>query len=105
MMEKEFTINMNRKWIDILDKITNQYFYKVHSRTKNKPVDLFNGKEVLPAEMEHVDNSKPKFKIGDRVRISYKRRPTFDKAYLPNWTWEIFIVTDVNKTNPITYKL
>ena len=39
------------------------------------------------------------------MRISYKRREVFDKAYYPNWTWEIFTIDAINKTNPWTYKL
>ena len=50
-------------------------------------------------------SAKPKFKIGDKVRINKTKR-TFDKGYLPNWTQEIFEITHVNKTfSPITYKI
>ena len=47
---------------------------------------------------------KPKFNIGDRVRISRKYKD-FRKGYLPNFTEEIFIISKVLKTNPITYKI
>jgi len=47
---------------------------------------------------------KPQFKAGDRVRI-YRYKRTFEKGYKPNWTKEIFVVDEVNKTIPITYKL
>ena len=50
-------------------------------------------------------SAKPKFQIGDKVRINKTKR-TFDKGYLPNWTQEIFEITHVNKTfSPITYKI
>jgi len=47
---------------------------------------------------------KPQFKAGDRVRI-YRYKRTFEKGYEPNWNNEIFVVDEVNKTIPITYKL
>jgi transposase InsO family protein len=105
MMYKIFTVKMNRKWLDILEPITKAYNNRIHSGTNEKPIDIYKKDVIIPVEINDVNKDKPKFKVGDRVRISYKRRPTFDKAYLPNWTWEIFIVNEVNKTNPYTYKL
>ena len=43
--------------------------------------------------------------IGDRVRISKYKRKTFDKGYTPNWTEEVFIIDQIQWTNPITYKI
>ena len=47
---------------------------------------------------------KSKFKVGDRVRI-YSYKSIFDKGYKANWTKEIFVITEVKNTNPITYKI
>ena len=47
---------------------------------------------------------KPKFKVGDRVRI-YRWKSHFEKGYTKQWTNELFnIVLDVG-TVPWTYKL
>ena len=47
----------------------------------------------------------PKFKVGDRVRIS-KYKMVFAKGYTPNWTNEIFTVAKVQSTTiPVTYLL
>ena len=59
-----------------------------------------------------LDKSQPKFypgphqniELGDKVRIS-KYKKTFDKGYLPNWTNELFTVTRVRATVPVTYEL
>lgn len=48
---------------------------------------------------------KPKFKVGDKVRISKCKRKAFDKGYTPNWTEEMFIVDKVLYTYPITYEM
>ena len=37
---------------------------------------------------------EPKFSVGDRVRIS-KKRKDFTKEYLPNFTEEVFIMDKV----------
>ena len=43
--------------------------------------------------------------IGDRVRISKYKRKTFDKGYTPHWTEEVFVIDEMQWTNPITYKI
>ena len=48
--------------------------------------------------------AKPKFKVGDKVRISKYKRKFFHKECTPNWTEEIFVVGKIQHTNPITYK-
>jgi transposase InsO family protein len=53
---------------------------------------------------EFKTNKVNKFKVGDKVRIS-KYKSVFDKGYLPNWTGELFSVSKVLKTNPVTYKI
>ena len=46
-----------------------------------------------------------KFKMGDTVRISKYKRKTFDKGYTPNWTEEVFVISEIKETNPVTYKI
>ena len=46
----------------------------------------------------------PKFKIGDRVRIS-KYKNIFAKRYTPNWSKEIFIVNKVKNVLPWSYEI
>ena len=48
---------------------------------------------------------KPKFAIGDKVRISKDKRRVFDKGYTPNWTEEVFVVNKVLPTKPVTYEI
>ena len=54
---------------------------------------------------EISQKSVPKFKVGDKVRISKYKRTIFDKGYTPNWTEEIFVIDKIQYTNPITYKI
>lgn len=52
-------------------------------------------------------SSKPKFKVGGKVRIARYKIKTFDKGCTPNWTEEVFLIDKIQYvyTNPITYKL
>ena len=46
----------------------------------------------------------PKYKIGDFVRIT-KKQNVFSKGYTPNWTEEIFKISEIQHTHPTTYKI
>ena len=70
------------------------------SKKSNEATVYFN----LYGDMGQV-TSKPKFKVGDKVRISKYKRNVFDKGYTPNWTEELFIIDKIQYTNPITYEL
>ena len=45
-----------------------------------------------------------KFDIGDKVRIS-KKKKTFEKGYTPNWSEELFVIDKQLDTSPVTYAL
>ena len=69
------------------------------SQKKNEKA-VYNS--LFPVKKKNL--KKPKFKVGDRVRIS-KKRKDFVKGYLPNFTEEVFIVSKVLETDPVTYKI
>ena len=46
----------------------------------------------------------PRFSVGDKVRIT-KKKNIFEKGYTPKWTEEVFTVTQVQYTDPPTYKI
>ena len=43
--------------------------------------------------------------LGDTVRISKYKRKTFDKGHTPNWTEEVFVISEIQPPDPITYKI
>ena len=52
--------------------------------------------------MKDSNVTKPKFNVGDHVRISnYKNN--FAKGYSQNWSEEIFVVSKIKDTVPWTY--
>ena len=46
----------------------------------------------------------PQFSIGDNVRIT-KKKKTFDKGYTQRWMEEVFTISKIKLTIPVTYKV
>ena len=65
---------------------------------KKKVFAKLFGKEILKKRQ------KPKFEVGDKVRIGRKKK-RFEKGFTPNWTEEIFVVDQVIHSPPVTFKL
>ena len=92
-------------YIDKLDDIVNEYNNTYHTTTKMKPIDdtYINTYNNTYINTDKETNGKdPKFKVGDRVRIS-KNKNTFAKGYIPNWSEEVFVIKKVKNTVPWTY--
>src|SRR5436190_1965337 len=102
-------LELNKRWIDILPKIVKEYNDSIHSTIKMKPneVNEKNEKELLETVFKYEPPpmvNKSKFNINDRVRISNKKE-TFSNKYKNNWSREIFIITRIHNTKPVTYSI
>ena len=89
-------------YIDNLDDIVRKHNNTCHTSIKMKPVDVKNNTYI--DFKKEVNDKEPKFKIGDHVRIS-KYKNIFAKGYMPNWSEEIFIISKIKNTVPLTYVL
>ena len=87
-MYKQFTINNNTVYVDILPKIIAKYNNTRHSSITMTP-----------------PKSLPKFSVNDMVKRTKYIRNTFDKSYSPDWTKEVFIIDKTQYTDPITNKI
>ena len=109
LMMKEFVKNNNTVWYNILPKLIKIYNNRYHSTIKMKPIEVNKSNENYIKENIYTynkTNKNPKFKIGDLVRISLKRRDIFDKPSSNiKWTEELFKIHSINKSNVITYKI
>ena len=85
-------------YIDKLDDIVNEYNNTYHTTIKMKPIDVKDNTYINTDK--EINNKDPKFKVGDRVRIS-KYKNIFAKGYTPNWSEEVFVIKKVK--NPWTY--
>ena len=107
-MFKYFSANSTRKYIDILDKLVDQHNNTFHSSIGMTPKEASEKKNEtkvwrnLYGDYKPVKHETPKFKVGDKVRITKK---IFEKGYTPRWTEEVFTVSEVRYTDPITYKI
>ena len=110
-MWKMFSANNNTVYWDKLDKLVDDYNNRKHSSIKMSPTEASkegNEKQVFTNLYEDeifLKPEKPKFSIGDKVRISKYKRRVFDKGYTPNWTEEVFVVDKANSRKPVTYNV
>ena len=106
IMFKKFTINGTRVWYNMIDELLKLYNNKIHrSLEKKSPSNVYNNDVNIPGNSKDDRNkTKVKFKIGDRVRISYKRE-VFQKGYLPNWSNQIYTIASIIKSKPTTYTI
>lgn len=108
-MYKYFTANSTDKYIDVLDLIVHDYNNTKHRSIKMTPTQASlkeNHNEVYRNlyPLEKYKPLKPKFAVGDSVRIS-KRKGLFEHGFLPRWTEEIFVILSIQFTDPVTYKI
>ena len=92
-------------YIDKLDDIVNEYINTYHRTIKMKPVDVTDNTYIDSMKLhssKEINDKDPKFKVGDRVRIS-KYKNIFAKGYTPNWSEEVFVIKKVKNTVPWTY--
>ena len=104
---KNFTLNNNTVWIKDLNKLVKEYINSYHRTIKINPIDASkksNENIVRKNYNFEITNKKPKFSIGDEVRISILKN-TFEKGYTGNWSEEIFIIYDIKTSNVHYYYL
>ena len=108
-MFKYFSANYTKKCVDVLDLLVDQYNNTIHSSIKMTP------KEASRKENENKVwwNLYPEFggkalaqtlSIGDHVRIT-KKKKTVDKGYTQRWTEEVFKISKIQLTIPVSYKI
>ena len=87
-------------YIDKLEDIVNEYNNTYHRAIKMRPIDVKDNTNINIDK--EVNDKKPRFKVGDHVRIS-KYKTIFAKGYTPNWSEEIFVIKKVKNIVPWTY--
>jgi hypothetical protein len=104
-MFKYFTANSTRKYIDVLCKLAEQYNNTKHSSIKMTPVEASKKKNENKVwrNLYPDDETRqpPKYSVGNKVRIT-KKKKTFEKGYTPRWTEEVFAISQVQNTCPVT---
>lgn len=107
-MWRYFTKVNNLRYIDVLGSLVRNYNNSHHRSIRMAPtqVNLTNQEQVWKNlyEKSLSTNERAVFQEGDRVRLALARQ-AFKKGYTPAWTEELFTVSRIQKTKPVTYVL
>ncbi|XP_035692689.1 uncharacterized protein LOC118427158 [Branchiostoma floridae] len=115
-MWKYFTAKNTHRYIDVLSDLVWSYNRSYHRSIKMAPIEVNEKNEGLVWHTLYGEDdiSKPrkgrkqppsfKFRVGDSVRIS-KSKLRLEKGYTPNWTTEIFVVSEQIARRPPVYRV
>jgi hypothetical protein len=105
---KLFDAQNSFRYVGKLDDLVNNYNNTVHSTIKMKPVDAIKpenyGKLMNNYYAGFPYKTNVKFEVGDIVKIPIYLS-TFTKEITGKWTRELFKISKVNDTVPVTYNL
>jgi hypothetical protein len=106
VIERHFTDTNSHRYIDVLQDIVNGINQSYNRSIKMKPASVTkkNESEVWFNLYERVIKSNirvPKYKVGEKVRISEKKIKFIGKGYSRNWTKEIFSIKSVRNLIPV----
>ena len=105
-----FSANGTQKYTDILQPLMDKY-----NSTKHRSIGMSPSDARKPSNRQQAfknlyfkkvqsRNKQPKYKVGDKVRISVKK-DIFAKGFTVNWSDKIYTIIEVLKTLPPTYKI
>ena len=94
---KYMTSISNNVYIDKLDDIDDKYNNTYHRTIQIKPVDVKSS--IYIDSSKEINAEKPKFKIGDIVRLS-KCKNIFAKIYVPNCSEGVFVTWKIKNMVP-----
>ncbi len=101
------TYSEKNRYVDVLQKIVKSYNNTYHRSIGMKPIEVTEENSGTVASRLYPEKPKKikyKLKIDDPVRISTSRW-AFKRGYTKQWTDEIFFVTELFPSTPVTYGL
>ena len=106
---KYFTANSTHKYIDILPDLINKYNHTKHRSIQMTPIEAEKKqnrarvfRHLYTNKMKAMGEQKPKFKVGDKVRLAVKK-DKFEKSYVINWSDRLYFIKQALATRPLTY--
>ena len=109
LLYRYFTVNNTLNFVPVLQDLVQGYNRSYHRSINRAPDEVTqdNSSDVwstLYGKRTKGKWKKPRFEVGDRVRLNEKFRQ-FKKGNLPGWTEEVFVVSSVKKGRVPTYKV
>ena len=98
-LARYMTTNNTKRWVDFLPELIENYNNTEHRSIGMSPnmVSFQNRQDVFNKLYPDRDMKvKCKIKPGWRVRIP-RKKGIFEKGFSPNWSTEIFVVSDVEQ--------
>ena len=99
-IDKHMTAVSKNVYLDFLDDTVDKYKYTHHRTIKMKPIDTKHNS--CPEYNVDSNEKDPEFKAGDHVRIP-KYINIFAKRFDLNWPEEVFVISKIKNTVPLTY--
>ena len=105
--------NNSYEWTKFLDQAMKIYLNRKHRTVNMSPIEAEKDKNEMDVRRTYfekyikadVKKQKPKFSVGDSVRI-FKERGTFHRGYMEDFTIETFTIAEVLSNLPVPrYKL
>ena len=93
--------NDTKSYLGYLNKLEDEYSNTYYHSVDKKPIDAYYS---AFSEETETNPKAPKFKVGDRVRIT-EHMSIFSKGYIKKWSRKIFVISPMLKTNPWMYKI
>ena len=105
-MWRYFTKKQTIRYVDAQQDFVRSYNDSYHRSIGMAPsaVNGANQETVWQRLYGHDGGGTPKYRVGDRVRISKAKRH-FEKGYMANWTEELFTIVDAHRSDPPVYRL
>ena len=107
-MYKYFTASNTRRYIDVVQDLVAGYNKAYHRSIGRAPNQVTVEQQDVVRQRLYGPTETPlkraRFQVGDQVRIS-KVKGVFEKAYLPNWSTEVFRIQQRHTRRPVVYTL
>ncbi len=110
-IESNYILTNSTVWYSILPQLIHEYNTTKHRSIGMTPTEACKAenhsivyRSQLKRSVQDRQHKEPPLDIGEKVRISLHKK-IFEKGATPNWSEEIFEISKVNATTPITYRV
>ena len=104
-LERYFSKQNSKKWIDVIDQFISNYNGTPHKSHGFKPLDVSDDNRDVVYKRLYPRiglTTVCKYRKGDKVRHLLKKKE-FEKGYTKSWTDEIFTIIDVRQSNQVCW--
>ena len=104
-LEKYFWQNKTKRYVDILQRIVDNYNHTPHRSIGMAPVKVTRSNTEQVFKKLYKDyplQTDPRLKIGDKVRIA-RLKTIFEKGYTRRWSLELYTIVSAKSRGGVDY--